>query len=66
MEHRYPHPAKLDRERVAMIPLLLSAAALAIASHALEIGALSCALVVGLALGYWCGLRDEGRKRWHR
>jgi len=25
---------------------------------------LSCALVVGLALGYWCGLRDEGRKRW--
>jgi hypothetical protein len=49
-----------------MTPLLLSAAALAIASHALEIGALSCALVVGLGTGYWCGLRDEGRKRWHR
>ena len=35
-----------------MTPLLLSAAALAIASHALEIGALSCALVVGLGAGY--------------
>jgi len=51
---------------MASVVLLLSAAALSIASHALEIGALSCALVVGLALGYWCGLRDEGRKRWHR
>ena len=35
-------------------------------SNAMEIGVLSCALVLGLGTGYWCGKRDGARSRWMR